>query len=93
MSAFQTPSGLAILNSSGTFIKLLTGITGNRGVELLGNGHFLVTNATGAHEIDSATGSLIRTITLSPNFQYATKYEIPNPYLRLKINLEACTIA
>lgn len=91
-SSFQTPSGLAILNSSGTFLKLLAGVTGNRGVQLLGNGHFLVTNAAGAHEIDSATGILVRTIVPSSNFQYATKYEIPNLYLRLKINLEACTV-
>lgn len=92
VSSFQTPSGLAILNSSGTFRKLLNGVTGNRGVQLLGNGNFLVTNAGGAHEIDSVTGSLVRTIVLSPNFQYATKYDMPNPYLRLRINLEACTI-
>lgn len=92
VSSFQTPSGLAILNSAGAFVKLLNGVTGNRGVHLLGNGNFLVTNSTGAHEIDSASGSLVRTIHLSPNFQYATKYEIPNPYLRLRINLEACAI-
>ncbi|MBK9332669.1 MAG: hypothetical protein IPM96_09795 [Ignavibacteria bacterium] len=92
-SAFQSPSGLAILDSSGVFIKLLTGITGNRGVQQLGNGNFLVTNSAGAHEIDSASGSLVRTILASPNFQYASKYEIANPYLRLKINLEACAIS
>jgi len=92
-SAFQTPTGLAILNSSGVFIKLLSGVTGNRGVQLLGNGNFLVTNATGAHEIDSASGNLIRTIVLSPNFQYASKYEIANPYLRVKVNLEACAVS
>ncbi len=92
-SAFQTPTGLAILNSSGVFIKLLTGVTGNRGVQLLGNGNFLVTNAAGAHEIDSASGGLIRTILASPNFQYASKYEIANPYLRVKVNLEACAVS
>ncbi|MBK8983678.1 MAG: hypothetical protein IPM38_15515 [Ignavibacteria bacterium] len=92
-SAFQSPSGLAILDSSGAFIKLLNGVTGNRGVQLLGNGNFLVTNSAGAHEIDSVTGSLVRTIILSPNFQYASKYEIANPYLRLKINLEVCAIS
>ncbi len=73
-AAFSTPSGVAVLDSAGNFIKLLTGVTGCRGIYLLGNGHYLTTNAAGVHEIDSATGSLIRTISTAANFQYITPY-------------------
>jgi hypothetical protein len=74
-SSFSTPnSGLAILDSTGTYIRTLTAITGNRGVYLLGNGHYLVTNAAGVHEIDSSSGALIRTISTAANFQYVSYY-------------------
>jgi hypothetical protein len=75
VSSFSTPnSGLAILDSSGTFINRLTAVTGNRGVFLLENGHYLVTNAAGLHEIDSATGGLIRTIFTTGDLQYISEY-------------------
>lgn len=75
VSGFSTPnSGLAILDSTGTFITRLTGVTGNRGVFLLENGHYLVTNAAGLHEIDSATGGLIRTIFTTGDLQYISEY-------------------
>lgn len=74
-SSFSIPnSGLAILDSAGTYIRTLTGVTGNRGVYLLGNGHYLVTNAAGVHEIDSSSGALIRTISTAANFQYISYY-------------------
>lgn len=75
VSGFSTPnSGLSILDADGNYIKTLTGITGNRGVYLLGNGHYLVTNGAGVHEIDSASGNLIRTITTAANLQYISPY-------------------
>jgi hypothetical protein len=73
-AAFSNPSGTAILDSAGNFIKLLNVVTGCRGVYLLGNGHYIVTNAAGVHEIDSANGSLVRTILTATNFQYVTPY-------------------
>ncbi|HMT12668.1 MAG TPA: T9SS type A sorting domain-containing protein, partial [Ignavibacteria bacterium] len=69
-----TSSGLTILDSTGTYIRSLTAVSGTRGAYLLGNGHYLTTNAAGVHEIDSATGTLIRTISTAANFQYITPY-------------------
>ena len=75
VSAFSTPgSGFAILDSAGTYITTFSAVTGNRGAYLLGNGHYMVTNAAGVHEIDSATGTLIRTISTAANFQYVSPY-------------------
>lgn len=73
-AAFSTPSGLALLDSAGSFIRLMTGATGLRGIHLLHNGHYMVTNAAGVHEVDSATGSLIRTIVTGANYQYVSLY-------------------
>ncbi|MFZ1320593.1 MAG: T9SS type A sorting domain-containing protein [Ignavibacteria bacterium] len=71
---FSTPSGLILFDSSGNYMRSLTGATGLRGAYLLGNGHYLVTNASGVHEIDSASGSLIRTVVTGTNFQYVNEY-------------------
>lgn len=92
VASFSTPSGIAILDGNGVFQKLLTGITGNRGVYLLGNGNFLTTNGAGAHEIDSSTGALVRTVLASTNFQYIGEYSMPEPTVKLTIKYEACTI-
>lgn len=69
-----TSSGLTILDSTGNYVRSLTAVSGTRGAYLLGNGHYLTTNAAGVHEIDSATGTLIRTISTAANFQYITPY-------------------
>jgi Secretion system C-terminal sorting domain len=75
VSSFSTPnSGLALLDASGNYIRTMAAVTGNRGVYLLGNGHYLVANSTGVHELDSATGTLIRTVTTGANFQYLSYY-------------------
>lgn len=63
-------SGINLFTPTGTLIGILTGVTGNRGMYKLSNGHFLTTNAAGIHEIDSTTGSLIRTIATDGNLQY-----------------------
>ncbi|MBS1516938.1 MAG: T9SS type A sorting domain-containing protein [Bacteroidetes bacterium] len=74
VSGFSTPSGLILFDSSGNYIRSLTGVTGNRGVYLLSNGHYLVTNGAGVHEIDSASGNLIRTVVSGTSFQYISEY-------------------
>ena len=74
VAAFSPPSGIAYLDSNGTFIRILNAVTGNRAVYLLGNGRYLTTNSTGIYEIDSATGSVVRTILTGANFQYADLY-------------------
>lgn len=76
VSSFSTPNpGLAILDSNGTFINRLNAVTGNRGVFLLDNGHYVVTNSTGIHEIDSASGNVIRTIFTMGDLQYVSLYQ------------------
>lgn len=74
IAAFSPPSGIALLDSSGNFLRLLTGATGLRGVYQLGNGRYLTTNGAGVHEIDSASGNLIRTVVAGINFQYISLY-------------------
>ncbi|MBX2991148.1 MAG: T9SS type A sorting domain-containing protein [Bacteroidetes bacterium] len=63
-------TGIRIYNPNGTLLRLLSGVTGNRGVYQLGNGNFLTTNAAGIHEIDSANGGLVRTIAVDPDMQF-----------------------
>ncbi|MCX7878852.1 MAG: T9SS type A sorting domain-containing protein [Ignavibacteria bacterium] len=80
VAAFSPPSGLAYLDSNGTFVRLLNAVTGNRAAYLLGNGRYLTTNSTGIYEIDSATGNPVRTILTGANFQYADLY-IPGGFV------------
>lgn len=68
-------SGLLITDSTGTtVINTFQSVTGLRGVAQLPNGNFLVTNASGLHEINGTTGVLIRTIAAAANFQYFGLY-------------------
>lgn len=83
VAAFSSPSGLMILDSSGNLIRSLTAVTGLRSVYLLGNGHYLTTNATGVHEIDSSSGALIRTVVTGANYQYISLY---TPGIVLSVN-------
>jgi len=71
---FSSPSGLVFFDSAGTYLNTFTGVTGNRGVYKLGNGNYLTTNGTGAHEIDDTTGALIRTVATASNFQFIDIY-------------------
>ncbi|MEO8211386.1 MAG: hypothetical protein ABI840_12575 [bacterium] len=93
VAAFSPPSGLAILDEDGVYQTILTGVTGNRGVYLLGNGNYLTTNGAGVHEINSTTGALVRTVVTGASFQYLSEYNTEVLNLLLTINLEACTIA
>lgn len=72
-------TGIRIYDANGNFIRLLAGVTGNRGVYQLPSGNFLTTNSSGIHEIDSTTGNLIRTIQTGTNFQYINLYDPNNP--------------
>lgn len=71
-------TGIRLYTADGTFIRLLAGVTGNRGVYQLPSGNFLTTNSAGLHEIDSTTGNLVRTIQAGTNFQYINLYT-PRP--------------
>ena len=88
-AAFSPPSGLAYLTSTGAFVRLLTGITGNRSAYLLGNGNYLTTNGAGVHEIDSTTGALVRTVTLGANFQFISELPIATPEFRVNMKFQA----
>ncbi|HXF99924.1 MAG TPA: T9SS type A sorting domain-containing protein, partial [Bacteroidota bacterium] len=71
-------TGIRLYTADGTFLRLLSGVTGNRGVYQLPNGNFLTTNSSGLHEIDSTTGNLVRTIQVGSSFQYINLYT-PRP--------------
>lgn len=83
-----TGSGIRLYDSSGVFIKRLAGVTGNRGVHQLKNGNFLTTNGTGVYEIDSASGSSIRTVVSGVSAQYVTPYD-PSMIIPYTLNLTA----
>lgn len=70
-----TQEGVLIFDSNGTFQRLLTGVSGNRGVWHLGNGNIITTNGSGVHEIDYNTGVLIRTIVGGTNARFVSYYE------------------
>lgn len=83
-----TGSGIRLYDSSGVFIKRLSGITGNRGLYQLKNGNFLTTNGSGVYEIDSASGSSIRTVVSGVSAQYVTPYD-PSMIIPYTLNLTA----
>jgi hypothetical protein len=89
VAAFSVPGvGIQIFSPNGTFIKVLTGVSNNRGVYQLGNGNFVTTNATGLYEIDDTTGALVRTIISGSTVfsgQYITKY-VPGPVTGVTVN-------
>ncbi len=89
VAAFSTPSGLAYFRGDGTFVKMLNVITGNRAAYLLGNGRYLTANGGGVHEIDSASGALIRTIVTGANYQYISELELNQPQLRVNMRHQA----
>lgn len=70
VAVFSTPSGLGIYDTNGTQLNFFTQVSGLRGVYQLPSGNYLVTNASGLHEIDGANGNLIRTIYSATNMQY-----------------------
>ncbi|OGU70751.1 MAG: hypothetical protein A2V93_07650 [Ignavibacteria bacterium RBG_16_34_14] len=70
LAIFSTPSGLGIYDSLGVQLNFFTQVTGLRGVFQLPGGNYLVTNASGLHEIDGTNGNLVRTIYSSSNMQY-----------------------
>jgi hypothetical protein len=75
VAGFSTPSGIYIFSSTGTYLNLFTGITGNRGVWELGNGNLLTTNGSGVHEINGTTGALVRTVVPGIQARFISPYE------------------
>ena len=83
VAAFSTPSGIAVLDSNGNFIRLMNGVTGVRSVFVLDNGNYLITNGSGLHEVDTINANIIRTISTGTNLQYITVY---TPFVPVGIN-------
>lgn len=75
VAGFSSPSGIYIYSPTGTLLKTLNVVTGNRSVYLLPNGNFITTNGTGIHEIDSTSGALVRTIVAGASYQYVSLYD------------------
>jgi hypothetical protein len=77
IASFSTPtSGLLIYDPAGSLLNHFTSITGLRGVHYLGNGNIIVTNASGVHEINGTTGTLVRTIIAGVAGQYIAPYDL-----------------
>ncbi|MBZ0198894.1 MAG: T9SS type A sorting domain-containing protein [Ignavibacteriaceae bacterium] len=72
---FGVGGGVRIYSSTGSLLSLLNVVTANRGVWLLGNGHILTSNAAGLHELDPATGAVIRTIIPGVSGQWLAPYD------------------
>lgn len=90
VASFSPPSGIGYFTSTGAFVKLMTGITGNRGVYMLGNGNYLTTNGGGVHEIDSASGGLVRTIVPGTiSMQYIDEYVMNDMTMRVNFEFQA----
>lgn len=70
-----TQEGVVVLDSNGTLLRTLTGVSGNRGVWRLGNGNLITTNGSGVHEIDYNTGIVIRTVVGGTNARFVSYYE------------------
>ena len=78
VAQFSSPgSGVKVFDPNGTLLRTLSGVDGNRGVMMLGNGNIITTNGGGVHEVDYTTGALIRTITASGSFQFIDLYVVP----------------
>jgi hypothetical protein len=87
VAGFSSPSGIYIYTPTGTLLKTLNVVTGNRSVYLLPNGNFITTNGTGIHEIDSTSGALVRTIIAGANYQYVSLYD----YTTIPVELTSFT--
>ena len=75
VAGFSSPSGVYIFSSTGSYLNIFTGVTGNRGVWELGNGNLLTTNGSGVHEISGTTGALVRTIVPGISARFISPYE------------------
>jgi hypothetical protein len=69
-------NGVVIFDASGTQLNLFTGVSGNRGVYLLGNGNILTTNGSGVHELNGTTGALIRTVVAGVSGRFISPYDL-----------------
>ena len=70
-------SGIRIYDTTGVLIDTNKAVTGIRGVWVLPNGNFLVTNSVGVYEVDAVSHSVVRTIVSGYNFTCISVYD-PN---------------
>lgn len=82
-------AGIVTFDSAGNQTSILSGVTTNYGVYLLGNGNYLTTNPSGLHEINPTTGTLVRTI-MAMFGQYISFYD---PDMLVGVSNQTSTIA
>ena len=76
VAVFSTPSGLYIFDSNGNQLNYFSTVTGLRGAFQLGNGNYLVTNASGVHILDQNTGALLGTPVAGVGGRSAHEYDL-----------------
>lgn len=68
---------MILQDTTGVLIDTNKAVTGIRGVWVLPNGNFLVTNSVGVYEVDAVSHSVVRTIVSGYNFTCISVYD-PN---------------
>jgi hypothetical protein len=91
VAGFSAPSGVCIFSPAGTYVKTLTGVSYNRGVWQLGNGHIITTNTTGLYELNDSSGAVIRTIISGSGYFSGQFISYYNPNLINAIHHESNT--
>ncbi|MFZ0391729.1 MAG: T9SS type A sorting domain-containing protein [Calditrichia bacterium] len=71
---FSGNTGVLVYSSTGTLLKTLTGVSGNRGVWQLGNGNILTTNGSGVYELHPVSGVVLRTLATGVSAQFIHLY-------------------
>jgi hypothetical protein len=75
---FGVGGGLRFYSSTGDSIGIFTQTTAVRGCYKLGNGNYLLTNASGLHEINGSNGAVIRTIVSGAAGRYVNPFDRGN---------------
>ena len=73
-SSPSTGWGIHRFSPTGSIIDTLTVVDQTRGIAVLGNGHYLTTNAAGVFEIDPLTDTLIRTVVSGVSTHFFSLY-------------------
>jgi len=81
--------GVLIYSPAGQFLRLLSGVIGNRGAWQLGNGNILTTNGAGVHELDYMSGNLLRTVISGVSAQFVNLYVPAQPPTNSNVILTA----
>ncbi|MBX2974513.1 MAG: T9SS type A sorting domain-containing protein [Ignavibacteriaceae bacterium] len=78
LADFGVGGGLRFYSSTGDSIGIFTQTTAVRGCYKLGNGNYLLTNASGLHEINGTNGVVVRTIVTGAAGRYINPFDRNN---------------